>query len=274
MKARLLLNIALAAAVIALALAVWLDPAPQASAYPLSGLEPETVRQIRIDKPGQAAVVLEKTAAGWRLAAPFAARADAIRPERLLALLSVTSPERFAATDLARFELDKPLLTLTLGSQRFAFGGLNPLSQQQYVATGGNVFLIDPQLASDAYVKAADFAAKNLLAPNEQPIGFDLPERKLERDGNGKWSAIPPLPDVTQDGFNRFADEWRNASALLVQPYDGSKPLRGLRLHFADGRGLNLAVIQERPDFVLLREDEKLQYHFLPQMAERLLQPK
>ncbi|MGD9788134.1 MAG: DUF4340 domain-containing protein [Sulfuricellaceae bacterium] len=274
MKARLLLNIALAAAVIVLTLAVWLDPAPKASAYPLSSLKAETVRQIRIDKPGQAAVALEKTAAGWRLAAPFAARADALRPERLLALLSATSPERFAATDLARFELDKPLLTLTLGKQRFAFGALNPLSQQQYVATDGYVFLIDPQIASDAYVKAADFAAKSLLAANEQPIGFDLPERKLERNGNGKWSATPPLPDANQDALNRFADEWRNASALLVQPYDGSPPLHRLRLQLADGRRLNLAVIQERPDFVLLREDEKLQYHFLPEMASRLLQPK
>lgn len=274
MKSRLLLNIALAAAVIVLSLVAWLNPGPKTDTYPLSNIKPDTVRQIRIDKPGQPTVVLEKTTTGWRLASPFAARADAIRPERLLALLSVTSPAHFAATDLARFELDKPLLTLTLGKQRFDFGGLNPLSQQQYLATDGNVFLIDPQVASDAYVKAADFAAKHLLAPNEQPVGFDLPERKLERDSSGKWSAAPPLPDANQDSLNRFADEWRNASALLVQPYDGSKPLLRLRLHLTGGRSLNLAVIQERPDFVLLREDEKLQYHFLPQMAERLLQPK
>jgi len=274
MKARLLLNLALAAAVIALALAVWLDPAPKASAYPLSTLKPETVGKIRIDKPGQPAVVLEKTAAGWRLAAPFAARADAARTERLLALLSLTASERFAATDLARFELDKPLLSLALGPQRFDFGGLNPLTQQQYVATQDSVYLLDPRAAVDAYAKAADFAAKGLLAPGEQPVGFDLPSHKLERDGNGKWSATPPLPEVGQDGFNRFADEWRNASALLVQPYDGSKPLAALRLHLADGRSLELRVLQEQPDFVLLRQDEKLQYHFLPQMRERLLQPK
>lgn len=270
MKPRLLLNLFLSAVVAVLGTLLWLNPAPKETTHPLSSLKAEAVKQIRIEKPDQPPLTLEKSGDRWRITAPFSTRADSARIGRLLGLLSASSTERFTATDLARFELDHPLLSLTLGGQRFDFGAINPLNQQQYVATGGSVYLIDPRLAVDAYAKSFDLADKKLLAENEQPTGFDLPELKLERDGNGKWNA----PQFGQDSLNRFADEWKNAYALLVQPYDGSKPLRSLRLRFADGRTVNLAVLQEQPDFVLLREDEKLQYHFPPELKTHLLQPK
>lgn len=269
MKPRLWLNLFLSAVVAVLGTLAWLNPAPRETAYPLSSLRAETVKQIRIEKPGQPPMTLEKTGGRWRVTAPFAARADEARIGRLLGLLAATSTERFPATDLARFELDRPLLSLTLGGQRFDFGALNPLTQQQYVASGGSVYLIAPQLAADAYAKAFDLADKKLLADNEQPAGFDLPGLQLARDGKGNWNA----PRFGQDALNRYADQWKNAYALLVQPYDGSKPLQTLSLHLADGKTVELAVLQEQPDFVLLRRDEALQYHFPPELKARLLQP-
>lgn len=270
MKPRLLLNLFLAAVVAVLGTVVWRSPAPKETAHPLSALKAEAVQRIHIEKPGQPPLALEKSAGRWRITAPFSARADEARIGRLLGLLSAVSAERFPAVDLGRFELDHPLLSLTLGSQRFDFGALNPLTQQQYVATNGSVYLINPQLAADAYAQAFELADKKLLADNEQPVGFDLPGLKLERDAEGKWNA----PRFGQDALNRYADEWKNTYALMVQPYDGTKPLQTLRLRLADGRTIDLAVLQEQPDFILLRQDQKLQYHFPPELKTRLLQPK
>lgn len=270
MKPHLLLNLFLAAVVAVLGTVVWLNPAPKETSYPLSSQKAEAVTHISIEKPNQPPLTLEKTGDRWRVTAPFSARADNARIGRLLGLLSATSTHRLPATDLARFELDHPLLRLTLGDQRFEFGALNPLTQQQYVATQGSIYLIDPRLAVDAYAKSFDLADKKLLTDNEQPVAFDLPGLKLVRDGNGRWNA----PQFGQDSLNRYADEWKNAYALLVQPYDGTKPQQTLRLRFADGRTVNFALLQEQPDFVLLREDEKLQYHFPPQMKARLLEIK
>ena len=50
--------------------------------------------------------MLEKRGEEWFLTSPFAARAEPLQVERLLAIAEAKSPARLAATDLARFELD------------------------------------------------------------------------------------------------------------------------------------------------------------------------
>ena len=52
----------------------------------------------------------------------------------MLDLLSATSKEKLAATDLKRFDLDPPALRVTIDGQTFSFGTTNPLSQDQYFA--------------------------------------------------------------------------------------------------------------------------------------------
>ena len=77
MKPRILLNLALAALVAVLILLVWLKPRPTAQTeFKLSTLASASINRIAIEKPGQPAIVLQKNPAGWRLSAPFQARAE------------------------------------------------------------------------------------------------------------------------------------------------------------------------------------------------------
>ncbi len=271
MRSRLLLNLALAALVAALALFVWLQPdTPQVPAYPLFQQKAATIRHIRIEKPGQPPIVLEKEGSLWRLTAPFAARADPLKIERLLNLLSVTASQRFAAADKQRFGLDKPVLRLAFNAETLAFGGLNPISDEQYVATSGNVYLIPPQAAADAYGKAIDFAGKQILASTEEPVGFTLPGLKLQRDGKGKWTGSAEL---SQDRLNAFADSWRNALAGVVQPIVERGKGEAASLLLASGKTIPLRILRQAPDLILAREDEGLQYHFPAAVGEALLNP-
>lgn len=274
MKARLLLNLALAALVMVLALLVWLKPRPAAQPeFRLSALAAADINRIAIEKPGQSAIVLQKKPAGWRLSAPFAARAEGEAVGRVLEILAATSAQRFPASDLARFQLDRPLLSLTLNDQEFSFGTQNPLTGEVYVMTNGGVYLVAPRNLASALKAPADFAARALLAEDERPAGFDFADLRLNLLEDGKWSASPARADLSQDDLNRWSDEWRHASSLITQPYDGTPPQEAFTLLLRDGRTISCKLLRHEPELVLLREDEKLQYHFPTEVGKRLLRP-
>lgn len=274
MKFRVLLNLALAGLVAVLILLVWLKPRPTAqNEFKLSTLTSASINRIAIEKPGQPTIVLQKTPAGWRLIAPFQARAESGAVERLLAILSATSLQRFPATDLGRFQLDLPLLQLTLNDQKFSFGTQNTLTGEIYVATHGGVHLVAPSYLAYALKIPADFATHALLAEEEKLTGFDFSDLKLNQDSEGKWSVSPAHPNWSQDDINRWVDEWRNTSSLVTQPYDGTAAPESFTLHLTDGKLIACKILRHEPELVILREDEKLQYHFPAEIGKRLLRP-
>lgn len=273
-KSRLLLNLALAALVIVLALFVWLKPKPAAQAeFKLSTLAAKDINRIALEKAGQPAIVLQKSAAGWRLSAPFSARAEGAMVGRILETLTATSPQHFPATDLGRFQLDRPLLRLTLNDQEFSFGTQNPLTGEVYVATNGGVHLVAPRHLASALKAPTDFVSRAFLSEEEKPVGFEFANQRLSRQSDGKWLASPPHPDWSQDGLNRWADEWRHVSSLVTQPYGGSPLKESVTLHLLDGKTIACRILQREPELVLLREDENLQYHFPAGIGKRLLRP-
>lgn len=270
-KSIVLLNLALAALVAVLILLVWLKPKPVAQAeFRLSTLASASINRIAIEKPGQPAIVLQRNPSGWRLSAPFQARAEGAAVGRLLEILATSSLQRFTATDLGRFQLDQPLLRLTLNDQEFSFGIQNTLTGEVYVATNGGVHLVAPSYLAHALKMPADFAAHAFLAEEEKLAGFEFSDLILSQDSDGKWSASPPRPNWSQDDFNRWVDEWRNASSLVTQPHDGTPAQESFTLRLGDGKLIPCKILRREPELVLLREDEKLQYHFPAGIGKRL----
>lgn len=274
MRARICLNLGLAVLVIALALLIWLKPKPAAlPEFKLTALTSAGIDRIAIDKPGQPAIVLQKPPSGWQLAAPFKARADEEMVKRVLEIATAVSLQRFPATDLGRFQLDQPLLRLTFNDQEISFGMQNPLTGEVYAASQGGVYPVAPRYLAYALKIPADFAARALLAEEEKPAGFEFANLALNQRDDGKWLAAPANPDWSQDDFNRWVDEWRHASSLLTQPYDGTPAKESLTLRLRDGKIVSCKILRHEPEFVLLREDEKLQYHFPADVGKRLLRP-
>ena len=273
MKSRLLLNLGLAVLVAALALFVYLRPGKQGAAeHRLSTLDPAQVLRIVIQRSGQPPMVLQRRGAQWLVSAPFNARADSARVEKVLKILGATSSQSFAATDLGRFGLDQPLLRLSIDHQEFAFGAQHPLSAETYVATQGRVYLVPPGHFVSSAASAADFASKELFAPDENPVGFAFSGVTLKQE-QGKWSRLPAGPELSQDALNAWADEWRHAIAFIAQPYAQGKAAAQFSVRLASGKTVPFQILQREPDLVLLRGDENMQYHFPGGMGKRLLEP-
>ena len=191
------------------------DEAPQ---HKLTTLLPSTVSHVLIEPRGGEPIELAKRGEAWYLVRPFEARADRSQVERLLELTSAASKEKLAATELARFDLDRPALTVTLGEQRFAFGTVNPLNQEQYVQAGDGVYLLSSFYASLVPQKAERLLTHALFVEGETPVAFVLPGFRIELQGP-KWVRVPAAPQEqpSQDDFNRWVEGWRFASSLLTQ---------------------------------------------------------
>ena len=272
MKNKLWLNAALLAAVIALALFAWLKPQKVEAELKLSALKAGEVDRIGIEIAGAGPIALERAQAGWLLTAPVAARADDFQVQRLLVLSEATAKERFPATGLARFDLNEPYARVTLNQQSFSFGAVNPMGREQYVLTQGGVYLVGLRYGAALPKDALQLASRQLFAADEAPVRFEFKEYSITQS-DGKWNVTPQVADLSQDDINRWVDEWRQASALRSGPYANNKPVGDIKLEFRDGKKLALGILQREPELVLLRPDENLQYHFLPETAKRLLTP-
>lgn len=274
MTPRRLLNLALLAAVVLLGTYAWLGrKQPAADAHPVSALDPAAVALVRVERPGQPPIALEKRGGAWRMTSPLAARAEPIQVQRLLGFLTATSRQRLPARELERFELDRPVARIIADGETFSFGSLNPVTGGQYVQAGDWVYLLDSRRTAEALLPANRLLSPRLLAEEEVPAGFELGEASLKQAADGKWLLQPaPAEPASQDDLNRWVQEWRLALAQQVTPLAGeAKPLSTLRLTLAGGAVVVIEVLAREPETVLARPDEKLEYRFPKAVGERLL---
>ena len=273
MRKSWLLNAALLMLVAALGWFAYLKPrSDEPTTYPLSTLKADQVRHIRLERGGSPAIAIEKQENLWLITAPFTAHADPFHVERLLAIVAARAAHRFAGTDLARFELDQPQARLTIDGQRFNFGTVSAVTRDQYVLTGGTVYAIDPRYGGALPATAEQLIRRRLFAGNEAPVRFEFRDFSVTQS-DGKWGVAPPATDLRQDDFNRWVDEWRQATALRAERHADEKTIGEIKVQFRDDRRLTLGILQREPELIISRPDEKLKYYFHSETVRRLLTP-
>jgi hypothetical protein len=279
MKLGWLVNLALLIGVVGLGVYAWhRGSQPPEPSYKLSVQTASAAAKISVKPKTGDGYTLEKRDNVWYLTAPMQARADQTQVQRILDLLGATSKEQLPATDLKRFDLDVPALSVTVDAQTFAFGTINPLTQDQYIATGANVYLVGSYYASQVPAKADRMLTHSLFKQGETPAAFTFKSFNVTQQ-DGKWTLSPaPAGEKerpSQDDLNRWVDDWRYASSLATQ-MAGSKAAPAsetINVRLSDGKTLTFAVVRKDPDLVLVRPDEKLEFHFSGEMSKRLLQP-
>ena len=278
MTSRSLLNLVLLAAVVGLALWVYFKPKPQGDTeeYRISSLLAENAQSIRVERQGMN-IVLQKAGDRWHLTQPLQGGADEIKVGRILEMLAATSPRRFPATDLERFDLAQPAVRLHIDHESFSFGGLAPITNEQYVASGENVYLLAPRYAAALPRQPADLLSPKLLAENEIPVAFELENLKvIQQDGN--WRITPQKPGValTQNEFNHWVQSWQQAYAAGItlganEPETTGK--QAIKITLRDGNTVQLLILQQQPEMILLRVDAGIRYRFPAESGKRLLDP-
>ncbi len=280
MKSKALLNLALIAALVALSLYAyfkpWQDAAP---ALKLTQLKRDDVTRIAVEPRGAAAIKLEKRDGAWRIVAPLNAQADATQVDSLVNIVNANAKQKLSNADLAQFDLDPPPVRVTLNDQVFAFGRVNDITYEQYVATAGSVYLVAPLYGYGIPTDATKLLSRRLLDAGELPVAFDFGRYRIVRDDKGSWAASGEFGSLkeeplSQDDFNRWADEWRNTSALSVEPDKGTRTREQVMVRFKDGNAVTMRIVQKEPDFQLVRNDNSMRYRFGVEVGRRLIDPR
>jgi hypothetical protein len=284
-RRRWLLNLGLALFIIALALLVKYQPGvrePQESP-PLTDLAADQIARIRIARLGQPEIVLAKMGQDWRLVAPLQARADRFRIDGLLHLAGARTEGSFPlpSGDLAKYGLDKPAAKIWLDNAEITFGGAHSLNDLQYVLYNGQIYLIQNAGLRSIPSELTGFFSSRLLDESYKLVGLKLPKFSLTLK-DGSWQAEPENKALSNDRMNSFVDEWRYARALNVKQSSGKPVLGNVRVSFLEGqpattagaqtpKNLDLGILAYKPELVLYRKDEALEYHFPQEAGERLL---
>lgn len=277
MQRSIWVNALLAVIVVALGAWVYFTPSREASAeHPVSALKPADATSVRIERPGARPVLLDKAQGGWRMTAPFPARGHEGRIEQLLGILEARAAHKLSAGDLSRFELDQPRVRLTIAGpgngQSFAFGMVSEVTREQYVQTDGAVYALSPRYGAALPANPGDLISNRLFGPGETPVRIAMKSFAVEQR-DGQWRQTPAAPDLRQEDYQRWVEEWRNAAAVRVDAHAGGKAADEIRIELKDRGELSLGVLSREPDLVLLRPDEKLRYSIRGDVAMRLLVP-
>lgn len=275
MKNRWLLNLGLALLIAGLVLVVLYKPGhQQPPTVPLTALTPDSINKIRLERHGREAIVLVRTDSGWRLAAPVKARANRHNVDNLLRLAAVPSEARLAAdSDLKPFGLEPPQVLVRLNNEEITLGNLHPLRNQVYARYLGAVHLIAAHRQAVASYPYTQFLDSRLFEDRLKPIAFRLPGFALTLK-EGSWRREPAMADLSSDRVNDFVREWQHASALSVERATRTRPLASIEIVVErEGKPgkLVLGVVAYKPEFVLRRHDEGLDYHFPEESGQRLL---
>ncbi len=281
MRSRWLLNLLLATVVVALGLLAYFRPHGDASVGPrLTALTPETVTRIRIERVRHEPMQLEKAADGWRMLAPLRARANQFNIDSLLRVTTTTSSFQAPvdAAGLAQYGLDKPGVRLQLNDEEILIGAQHPLRQQHYVRYHEHVHLIPSYPLGSVFLDYNAFLDSQLLEDGRKLSALRLPAFRLVLK-DGLWRRDPPppknAPAVSQDRLNEIVAEWENARAFAVQRRSAKTPIAQIDLAF-DQNGkhgsLTLDILAYRPELIIARRDEGLEYHFPEEIGKRLLE--
>lgn len=237
--------------------------------FSVSSLAPRDVSRVEVSRPDKKTVVLEKRNGEWHMSEPFSARADAAQIETLLSVLDAKSTVRYQESDLARFDLDRPVVTLVANGQKLLFGAINPITGEQYVASEGQVYLVPARFGSSAQNES--WASRKLLADDEQPERFRFPSFAVAKS-DGQWSLDPPASDLTQEDFRIWVNRWQLASALATEPANEEGKI-AFTIVTAGGKEIPLSYSESDTEFFFVRGDEKLKYRFSPSVAKPLVAP-
>ena len=270
---RALLNVLLLALVVGVGAYIRFKPEQAAeSELMLVPLAIEQVQRIEIERTTGMRAVLVRSNGQWRMQVPVSARLDEIALARVLDVARVRTGEHVSASDLARFELDRPWARMRFDHHGIAFGMSNAMTHELYVQSAEQVFAVPARLAANVPADVSKLLAHRLFAPDEHPVAFRL-GRFAVREDAGRWRLDPGPAGSSQDDLLQWVDSWRLASSIITQLQSAAGAQRTIEIDLRGGRTVAVGVVATAPDLVLRREDERLDYHFPSRLAAVLLAP-
>lgn len=277
--------------VILLSLLAWFQPGLQQPVYQyLTSLKTTTIHSIIIERQALGTIKLHKENNNWVLQEPYQLPASLLRINTITALAQKRSYAQFQIddTELSRYGLDKPAVSVWLNETNIIIGAEDPIKGQRYamnisdnIQTGKNtVQLINGVVFYQLRANLDSFIATQLLPPKAQIKSITWADKKLNIT-QGKWTLTPDLPEVSADSIAQLIHHWQTAQASRVQSKVSLsinnaqlQQSPAITIHFSTDSGLEESVhyliIQDAGQIKLLRSDAQVAYWLSPDLLKQL----
>ena len=175
-------------------------------------LEQDQISSVRMDRPGQDPVLLEKIGEGWALKAPLEAPADKTTVESLVRDLGTARIDRTFAevgAEPTEFGLAEPRLKLAVEagdvSRVLSVGNDDFTGSKVYVQLEGEsqVHLVSDRLFTTADKKLMDWREKKVVSMERDKVAaieiFRASEKLRLKKEEGKWILESPLQEAADE---------------------------------------------------------------------------
>ena len=274
MSRRTLLNLSLAAIVVALGLVAYFRPglAPETAPATISPLGPESISRIHVTRSTREPLTFTRQADGWILEGEPALPASGFQINSLLAMLQVRTRRSYPADtlELATLGLEPAQASISMNDTVIHIGITEPLENRRYVQVGATVYLIADKYQHLINADRSNFIARRLLPPGVSITRLQLPDRELATTDEGLWQLAPDDPAIGADAIRQMITHWESATALYVRRYDDAAATAGVSLEFASAAPLQFRILSRTPELVLARPDWGIQYHLGGDMDAKL----
>ncbi|MDD3761941.1 MAG: DUF4340 domain-containing protein [Nevskiales bacterium] len=269
---RMQMNLGLAAAVVALAVAVYVGRDQPEPKKPLTPIAEDAVTDIVIAHPDKPEVKLHKQDGQWRIVAPVDAATDPFEVSSLvnLAGLDVEREIPVSELDLAELKLDPPQYRIRLNETELAFGDAEPITFRRYIRVGDHVALVadPPSAALDA--DYSDLVAKEVLPKGAKILRIEVPGLTVSRDGDA-W-VTEGTAAASSDQLAAFVDHWASARSMwnAARPADAGDDGQTIRVA-VEGATIDLRLVETEPQLVIDRPALGIRYTLSKADADTLL---
>lgn len=221
----------------------------------LTGLLPENITEIAIERTDEPTIRLVQDAEGWRMESPYPVSADAGRIGKLTGIAATAvyrSLPKTAGAERLGLNADSP--RLTLNGLVLSFGDVDPIGQHRYVAIGEQVHLIGDGFRHHLIAGAEDYVDRSLLPSGFKPSAGSLngsalsPEQLAELNGLTAEVVEPLGSELSGRLLSLDSDAAAQSLRFLVSADGRSWARLDLRLRYLVATPPPWAVAEEVPE--------------------------
>lgn len=243
----------------------------------LTDLQSQLIKEITIRRPARKVIHLTKSADKWRITEPVKARASDFVVNEILSITQTPSLKQLEYNESTRpeeFGFNNPRAVIKYDNSELTFGDINPLNQLQYILYKRQVHMINGNVFLLLLRQYTDYIDRKLLDNNESPSAIKFADGKKLELVKGSWVIKGQKKSPSADDLARVINEWRYANALRVAPYQKATTLGTIKIFYKNNKTvLELDIVSRKPELILARPDEHLQYHFPAGSSKRLFLP-
>lgn len=227
------------------------------SLLPLKRSELQSIvieRYLNTEKPER--IEFKGTGEQWFMVQPYAVEANPVKMTQLttLPIEQVQASYDIAGKDLATFGLKPISIRLKFNEYEVGFGNSNPVNQQRYLLVNNRLVLVSEVVSGLINGSTVDLVARTLI-----PTNATIKEIVL--------------PDGSQQTGVSLLNQWRSASAILVEPSTTVKSTEQIHIRLTNNKEITFIVERTAQDLKLTNPAVALTYTLPLSWADSLLKP-